>query len=135
MERQTQVLDASVIVKWFSKEELSDVAINLRDKHINREINIVITEITFNEVLNALKYKKKSQEELKKVNEYLWNTQLTIIKTTKEILNKTIELSIKHNLTIYDSLYLSIAEIYDCPLITADSNLSSPGKAIHLNDI
>ena len=35
MERTALVLDASVIIKWFTQEERRDKAIKLRQKYIN----------------------------------------------------------------------------------------------------
>mgnify|MGYP001558480899 CR=1 FL=1 len=121
MERQTKILDASIIVKWFSEEKDSEKAVILRDKHAQKEINIAISQITTLEVLNALRYKKKNEEELKKANEDIENMQLLILPTDPVILNKSIELSLKHNLTLYDALYLSLAEFYNLSLITEDS--------------
>src|SRR3989344_6928946 len=103
MERQTKILDASIIVKWFSEEEQSEKAIALRDEYLLKKTNIAVSEITFLEVLNALRYKKKNEEEIKKANTALWNLQMEILKTDDILLNKAIGISLKHNLTMYDA--------------------------------
>ena len=126
MKKETDILlDASVIVKWFSKEEESEKAIALRDKHINGEIKIAIADITIIKVLDTLHYKKKDKEGLKKANADLYNIHFKIIKTNKKILDKTIELSLEHNLPFYKSLNLALAELYNISLVTAELSLNN----------
>lgn len=132
MERQTKILDASVMVKWFAEEEQSEKAVALRDKHLREEVQIAVSEITFIEVLNALRYKKKDKEELKKVNADMWNLQLKILQTNSACLDKTAELALEHNLTLYDALYLALAEIHNLVLITTDSSLISLNNVLAL---
>ncbi|MBI2631710.1 type II toxin-antitoxin system VapC family toxin [Candidatus Pacearchaeota archaeon] len=132
MERQKKVLDASIIVKWFSKEENTEKALLLRDQHINQEIEIVIPEMAFLEVINSLRYKKKSEEELKKAIKDLWDVQLKIVALTADLLNKTVKIALNYNLTIYDSLYVSIAKLYGASLITADTDIVKLPEAISI---
>ena len=54
---QEKVVDASVVVKWFSDEEGSDRALKLRDGHIGGELSLVAPELILYEVTNALRYK------------------------------------------------------------------------------
>ena len=44
-------------------------------------------------------------------------------KITKSIIDKAIEVSFKYKITIYDAIYVALAQIEDCELITADSEL------------
>lgn len=123
MERQKKVVDASVIVKLFADEENSDKALLLRDKHINEEICLIAPEFILLEVINALKYKKLNEEILKKSNEELWGIQLKTINLDDSLIKKSIEISAKYNLSIYDSVYVALAEIHNAQLITADEKL------------
>ena len=124
MEKQTKIIDASIVVKWFVVEENSKKALDIRNDHINGNIKIIVPDLTFIEVLNALKYKGKTEEDLKEANKDLWDIQLQIIKTTSFTLNKAIEIALKHDITLYDALYISLSTIYGCPLITADKKLA-----------
>jgi predicted nucleic acid-binding protein len=133
MEREKKVVDASVAVKWFLDECDSDKAIKLWKKHKSQEIRIIVPELLFIEVLNALKYKKLNEEELKKVNEALWNSQFIIEKLNKTILDKSAAISIKNNLTIYDSIYIALSQLHGCVLITADESLSKHENVNLLN--
>ena len=56
MEKETLVLDASVIVKWFCEEEYTDIALRLRDRFFVGELTIVVPELMFYEVSNAMRY-------------------------------------------------------------------------------
>ncbi len=134
MEKQTQILDASVVVKWFSKEENSDEALNLKESYLNGEIILITTILTKLEVLNALKYKGNSEENLKKANEYLENLQIRLVDINNNLLDKAIEISIKYKITIYDSIYAAIAQFYGCQLITADKELFKVPNVISLNE-
>ncbi len=123
MEKSKKILDASVMVKGFSEEINSEKAHRLIKKHLEGEILIIVPELIFLEITNALKYKKKDEESIKKVSKDLFNFQFKVEKITEPLLSKAIQISIKNNLTIYDSLYIAISQFYGAPLITADSAL------------
>mgnify|MGYP001604007726 CR=1 FL=1 len=124
MEREKKVLDASIIVKWFSEESNSDKAIKLKDKHISGDIEIIVPELIFLEVLNSLRYKTEKSSELEKINKILWDLQFIIVYLNKDILENATKIAIKEELTLYDSIYISIAKIMGVELITADEKLS-----------
>ncbi len=123
MERQKKVLDASVLIKWFSQEENTEKAIELREQYIQQTIEILIPELAFLEVINSLRYKKKNEEELKKIIKNFLDLQIGFVALTEDLLNKTLKVALENNLTIYDSLYVAIAQFHGCPLITADKEL------------
>ncbi len=75
MERQKKVVDASIVVKWFVKEENSNKALELRNDHKENKHQLIVPGFCFLEVINALRYNKNkiSSEDLKCINELLWN--------------------------------------------------------------
>ena len=135
MERQKKIVDASVLVKGFSEEIDSNKTHQLIKDHLKGEISIVIPELTFLEVTNALKYKKRDEEALKKVSEDLFGFQFKVEKVTKSILDKAIENSLKYNITMYDSTYIALAQIHNCQLITADKELYKIPNVVPLEKI
>lgn len=135
MEKQTQVLDASVIVKWFSKEELTSNALELKEKHISGDIIITLPDIVFIEVTNALRYKDNNEEALLNVNKSLWNMEFKIEKINEMLLSKAIIIAKKHNITIYDAVYVALAQIYNSPLITTDTELYKIPNVIPLENV
>lgn len=124
METEKKVIDASIIAKWFLNEPNSDKAIKLRDEYINKEVILITPELAFVEVINVLRYKGGSQESLSVANKSLWDLQLKIEKLTQFLMEKAAHLSIKYNVSIYDSLYIAIANIYGISLVTADKKLA-----------
>lgn len=135
MEKQKKVIDASVIVKWFLNEENSEKALKIREDHILEKTILIIPELTFIEILNALKYKGANVQRLLDVNKSLWGMQFKVEKINSFILDKAIENAIKYNITIYDSLYVTIAQIYGTSLITADKELLKIPNSISLDNI
>ena len=56
------VLDASVLIKWFMVEEDRDRALGLRDLHTAGRSTFFVSELTFLEILNAIRYGPKAEE-------------------------------------------------------------------------
>ncbi len=123
MERQAKILDASVIVKWFAEEISTDKALKLKEEYLSEKIDIIIPEFAFLEVLNSLRYKKNNERGLLKISKDLFNIDFKVEKINEIILNKAVSISMQYNITIYDSVYIALSQIYGCPLITADKEL------------
>ena len=132
MEREKKVLDASVIIKLFAKEEGSNKALALINRHVTKKIIIIVPELMFLEVSNAIFYKKADENALIRISKDLFNFQFKVEKLTESILNKAITFSIKNNITIYDSVYIAIAQLHGAHLITADSRLYNLPSVIPL---
>ena len=63
MEKQKKVIDASVAFKWFDKkEENSDKTLSILKKHLLGEYNLIVPELIFLEIINALKFKSKNEK-------------------------------------------------------------------------
>ncbi len=87
MEKRTLVLDASVIIKWFTQEEKREHAIEIRDKHINGEIEIVVPDLLLYEVSNALRFNPNFKEkDIKEAVQSLFDIEINIIVPISEIL-------------------------------------------------
>jgi len=132
MAREKKVIDASVVVKWFLDEEGSKEALLLRSAHIAGEISLVVPDLLFLEVLNALRYKGATQKGLADANRALWEIQFHIEKGNNFLLEKASTLALEHHLSLYDSLYLALALLYGCPLITADRSLAKVANVVVL---
>jgi len=123
MARQKKVIDASVIVKWFNDEPGSEEALALEKKHAAGEIILVIPELAFAEILNALKWSGASVDDLEKANRLLWKHQLHIESLSEFLLAKAAQLSVEYNLTIYDAIYCALAVCNGCSVVTADKKI------------
>lgn len=117
------VLDASVIVKWFLHHEEADRdrAIALRDLHISGRSKIHIPQLALLEVLNAIRFSPKADEEDGLVAlETLQDLHLEIGLSDASVLRKANAIAWAYKITIYDALYVAHAEQIGKPLITAD---------------
>lgn len=132
MAREKKVIDASVVVKWFLEEEGSKEALQLREQHLAGKITLIVPELLFLEVLNALRYKGATQKKLAEANRALWDMQLHIEKMNSFLLEKACVLALEHNLSLYDALYLALALLYGCSLVTADTALAKSAHVVVL---
>lgn len=123
MEREKKVIDASVVAKWFLNEPDSEKALKLRDGHANGKILLIVPELIFIEVLNALRYKEHNIEALKAANKALSDIQFHVEKINPFLLEKSIQTALKYDLTLYDALYITLSNAFGIPLITADKEL------------
>lgn len=123
MARQKKVLDASIITKWFVSEAGSEAALALREEHRNGKSLLIVPELAFLEVANSLRFKSKEHIFLTESIQDLWKTQFYIERLNPDLLIQAVQLSLKHNLTVYDAVYLSVSINHGCPLITADKDL------------
>jgi predicted nucleic acid-binding protein len=117
------VLDASVIVKWFLQQQEADRdrALALRDLHISGQSKIYIPQFTFLEILNAIRFSPKADEEAGETAlEALQDLNLESKPTDADLLRKANAIAWAYKITIYDALYVALAEQVGYPLITAD---------------
>ncbi|PJA02017.1 VapC toxin family PIN domain ribonuclease [bacterium (Candidatus Gribaldobacteria) CG_4_10_14_0_2_um_filter_36_18] len=126
------VIDASIIVKLAKKEEGTNQAIALKEKHIKGEERIVVPPLLFYEVANALLYAKELKDkEISDFLEILSELDFEIIELSiKDIIKATI-LGRKRGITVYDTSYLILAEKLGVDFITADLDLFKKVKDLN----
>ena len=123
------VIDASVVVKWFSEEEYSDKAVILRNNHITDTMLLIAPDLILYEIANALRYTGKLKE--KEISDSvidLTKLKLILITPDDEIIRKAVYHALKWDITVYDAWYIAIAEILGIKLITADDKLYNKTK-------
>jgi predicted nucleic acid-binding protein len=117
------VVDASVIVKWFlhHQEADRDRALALRDLHISGRSTIHIPRLALLEVLNAIRFSPRADEEAGETAlEALQDLHLEIKPDDVAVLRKANAIAWAYKITIYDALYVALAEQVGYPFITAD---------------
>ncbi|MHB1276181.1 MAG: type II toxin-antitoxin system VapC family toxin [Candidatus Humimicrobiaceae bacterium] len=120
------VLDASVAVKWFSavNEDNVETALQIQRLKIINSLEIVVPDLFFLEIINAFISKSKfGLKDVCLIEETLYKMNLKIIFPDHLILKNSIEIADKSNLTIYDSLYISVAQVFEALLLTADKKI------------
>jgi predicted nucleic acid-binding protein len=120
----TYVIDASVVLKWFLREEDSEGADALFDAFLLNKIQLSAPDVLLLEVANAL-WKQTVllkrlhlQEALAIFHDFL--TLPLNLQSTNLLASSALELAVKHHHPVYDTLYCALALDHDCEFITAD---------------
>ncbi len=118
------VADASVVVKWFVEEEHTDAALRLRDDYVDRTVDIASPSLLPYEVLNALRYSPGfGERQLKEIVEALDKYCLWLTPLEGDLACACVENSMRHGISVYDSAYISLGQIREIPVYTADRRL------------
>ena len=137
-EKKIFVLDASVVVKWFTREPLREEAAAIRQMYLEGAIELEAPSLLFYEVINALRYNPVlGSEDVKKAAKLLEDMQITIHDFTEQLALKTIEIAYRYGITIYDAAYVALTMIRDAILYTADEEIVSKiskGNVKHLKE-
>ena len=116
------VVDASVAIKWFVKEELHELALDVLDA---RE-RIHAPDLIIPEVAN-IAWKKSIQNEIPReqaeaiaaaIRGYVQHLQ-----PSETLIERALAMALSLNHSVYDCLYIAGAEKIGGPLITADQRL------------
>jgi predicted nucleic acid-binding protein len=125
---KTLVVDASVVLKWFVPERDTDKAIKLRDWHIDGHLTLMAPDLLVYEVANALRYHPDITEaEIREDVEALFMLDIDLIQPSTEFIASTAEIARRQDISIYDSSYLTLANLASANLVTSDKKLQ--GKA------
>lgn len=120
------VIDASVLIKVYVPENLSDKADDLFDNVEKNEIILLAPDLIYPETGNILWKKHKLKEltipEVKKISEEIISLPIKI-EPSISLIQLAIDIGISRNITVYDAIYISLAAIYKTKLITADKRL------------
>lgn len=115
------LVDSSVLVKWFTDEEDSDKALELRRRHLDGEIALTIPDLAFYEVANALIFSHAfGPLKVSLAMQYLSDIGLKVVDFDLNVLHVAIETTSECKLAIYDSYFVALADLESLRLVTAD---------------
>lgn len=123
--RRNYVIDASVILKWFSQSGENDLdkAVQLREDFGERKIDLYVPELLIYEIANVLRYKNIFKEDIiHKAISSIYEMDI-LLPVNPGVINRAVTIARKYRITVYDSSYLSFAQSLGCHLITADKKL------------
>lgn len=125
------VLDASVVIKWFKDEDEKyvDSALSMQDRKRSGDIEIIVPDLLFLEVLNTFLTKKGfTGEDITAIKESLVKMNMEVIYPGSKLLGETINIAVKNSLTFYDALYIAVADASKAVLYTEDIEILSCSK-------
>jgi predicted nucleic acid-binding protein len=122
------VLDASVAAKFYVRERDSELAQSL----VDREFNFLVPDIFFSEVANAIRKQHREDGQLDAASVRLAIDDLLMIGaepvTSTVLLPRSMEIALSLDHSVYDCLYLALAERAQVVLVTADARLFRKAK-------
>jgi len=122
----TFVIDASIGVKWFFEEKGREAAFYLFDRLERGEIKVAVPEFFYAEMGNVCRSRVRKKEIKSSVAFQIMDRVMELSLQSysdQELSDVAFDNAIQFDLTVYDALYVSLAEIYTAPLVTADDLL------------
>lgn len=125
--RQQIVIDASVVLKWFVREEGTDLALQLADRAANGEIELHLSDFCLAECTNVVWRLVNKQRKLpphwgETVVAQL--VELPIVGVpSRAIIATAYRVAVETYITVYDAMYVSLAKALDATVVTADSRM------------
>ena len=118
------ILDASVVLKWFSEEEYTDKALEIRERIRIGEESAITPDLLLYELANALKFNPEFDvTDVRDALASIFDMDMAIVTPIPEILNSAVKLAFTYGITVYDALYIALAEELELIFITADRRL------------
>jgi predicted nucleic acid-binding protein len=132
MERtKAAVADASVIARWYVKEDSYRKALEVRRDYDENRLNLIEPSLLLYEVSNALRYSPElGVEDVKRSVKSIIDMQLDLRDMDHELGMLCLESAYRYGVSIYDSSYFTLARKLDVKLVTADDRLAKkvPGE-------
>jgi predicted nucleic acid-binding protein len=128
------VVDASVAVKWFLPEELSEEARQV----LTPKYQLLAPDLLWAELGNVLwKRHRRREVDQRTATRLLQDLSRVPIEyhASQQWATPALELAIRHDLTVYDGLYLALAAGNQCRLVTADRRLHDVSRSDALGQI
>lgn len=120
------VIDASVLIKFYIPETLSDKAEQLLTRVEQGDVMLLAPDLIYPESGNIL-WKKRGMRELTRSEvEEITDAIVLLplkIEASKPLLPLAMDISIAYGITVYDAMYVSLARIYETTMMTADRKL------------
>jgi predicted nucleic acid-binding protein len=120
------VIDASVIIKAYVPEILSDKAEEVMVRVADGDLALLAPDLLYPETGNILWKKHRLHElALAEVDEIVDAISALPIKVeaSRTVMPLAVDIAIHTGITVYDAMYVTVARIYETKLITANRKL------------
>jgi len=138
---ESVLLDSSVVLKWFRKDEIwREAALKLRETYLNGQMVIFVPDLLIYEIANVLRYKPDlTQLQVQEALTSLYDMKISIVEISQAVIMEAIQLAYFHAITVYDATFIATANYLKVPFITADDkliqDLSKIPFAYHISDL
>ena len=120
------VIDASVLIKFFVPETLSEKAEALLESLEHGDVGLFAPDLIYPEAGNILwkkhRLKELTRSEIEEITESIISLPLNI-EASKSLIPLAIDIGMAYRITVYDALYVSMARVYETIAVTADKKL------------
>jgi predicted nucleic acid-binding protein len=128
------VLDCSVAAKWILPETDRAVALQLFERYTAGEVELIAPDLLLAEfaslVAKRSRRKQISVDQARQAFELMKRCAPRLF-DVPPLISRALDLSLRHQLSLWDCIYLALAIEHDCPVITADRRLFRGGSARH----
>lgn len=120
------VIDSSVAIKWFVQEPLAAEAVRIRAGYYRGSFGLLVPDLIYAE-LGSVVWKKQRFQGLAEADAVQiisdWLAVPVVVTPTSVLLDQAFQLALTHHRTVYDMLYVALAQREKCPFVTADEKL------------
>jgi len=119
------VLDSSVVIKWFRRYEvLREQALQLRQAYLDGHLFIHVPDLLIYEIANVLRYKPDMDEtKVQQALQSLFDMRIGIEHIEPEATARAVEMAYSYDITVYDTVFVALAEQLEADFITVDGEL------------
>jgi len=124
------VIDASIVVKWYSAFGEDDLtkADRLLQNYVDGSCGFIAPSLIVYELANALRFNPNFEAaDVRRGIRDFFDLQI-ILEDPSQYMNSAIDIAFKHSLTVYDAVYASLSQVTGIPLITADYQFYEKAK-------
>lgn len=116
------VIDSSVAYKWYYRND--EPGVEIADELLTDQLAgrvVLAAPITLPvELANSLRYSGLSSEQVSEIIDLIDAARIQLFHTPAATLQRAAELAFEHGMSVYDALFLELAEHLRCPLYTSD---------------
>lgn len=126
MERaKAAVADASVIARWYVKEDSYKKALEVRRDYEENMLGLIERSLLQYEVSNALRYSPElGTDDVKNSVRSIIDMQLDIREMDHDWADLCLDSAYKYGVSIYDSSYFTLAQKLNIKLVAVDDKLA-----------
>lgn len=115
------VLDTSVALSWYLNESSSPVARQWQERVLSGTVHAMVPSLHYQEFANVLRTTVRRGDLDAALAEDIFalhvDAPLDLVEPPRQVLLAT---ALQFDCTVYDGVYIALAETYGCPLLTAE---------------